>query len=61
MRPATHRARLCPSQVEEIVKEQLGLSQVMTSLIGLLEETNVQLYLAGVTILGKVDHTQSVF
>lgn len=41
-------------QVEETVRIQLGFPRLVASLTGLLEETDVQLYLAGVVILGKV-------
>ncbi len=40
-------------QVEEIVRAQLGLPNLVSMLTGLLGETDVQLYLAGVVILGK--------
>lgn len=40
-------------QVEEIVRAQLGLPNLVAVLTGLLAETDVQLYLAGVVILGK--------
>lgn len=38
---------------------ELGLSRLVASLTGLLEETDVQLYLAGVVILGKVNPASS--
>lgn len=40
--------------MEEIVRAQLGLPNLVAVLAGLLGETDVQLYLAGVVILGKV-------
>lgn len=47
----------CFHQVEETVREQLGLPNLVAMLTGLLGETDVQLYLAGVVILGKVSMT----
>ena len=41
-------------QADETVRLQLGLPHLVTSLTDLLEETDVQLYLAGLVILGKV-------
>ena len=41
-------------QAAETVRLQLGLPHLITSLTDLLEETDVQLYLAGLVILGKV-------
>ena len=41
-------------KAEETVRLQLGLPHLVTSLTDLLEETDVQLYLAGLVILGKV-------
>lgn len=40
--------------MEEIIRAQLGLPKLVAVLTGLLGETDVQLYLAGVVILGKV-------
>lgn len=39
------------------MREQLGLPNLVAMLTGLLGETDVQLYLAGVVILGKVSMT----
>lgn len=47
-------ATFCFRQAEEAVRLQLGLPHLVTSLTDLLEETDVQLYLAGLVILGKV-------
>lgn len=44
-------------QAEETVRLQLGLPHLVTSLTDLLEEADVQLYLAGLVILGKVEIT----
>eukprot|EP00903_Cladosiphon_okamuranus_P010713 g10125.t1 len=40
-------------KVEETVRAQLGLPNLVATLTGLLGETDAQLYLAGVVILGK--------
>eukprot|EP00752_Nemacystus_decipiens_P010681 g9512.t1 len=44
-------------RVEEIVRAQLGLPNLIAMLTGLLGETDVQLYLAGLVILGKLATT----
>lgn len=49
----------CVRQVDDSIRTQLGLPYLVASLAGLLEETDVQLYLAGVVILGKVNVRRS--
>lgn len=49
-----HPFNLAVYQVEEMIRAQLGLPKLVAVLTGLLGETDVQLYLAGVVILGKV-------